>query len=137
MTPMMAGAEREQLTAVRGALLELHKLLLDAERAIYERSHGRISAHDLLQLSLGDPRFAWLHEISGLIVRMDEVLADDASPADGAGLLASTRSLLTPADAATPFARRYDAALQADPSVVLAHGKVMVLAKPRGSQTGA
>ncbi len=112
-------------------------ILLDAERAIYERSHGRISAHDLLQLSLGDPRFAWLHEISTLIVRMDEVLAaDESSPSDAAALLTATRALLAPADTSTPFARRYDTALQADPSVVLAHGKVMVLSRTRGGQPG-
>ena len=40
---------------------------------------GRIpSAGALLQLVIGDPWFAWLQRLSGLIVRIDEMTAPEA-----------------------------------------------------------
>ena len=39
----------------------------------YELDRGRVaSAGHLLQLVINDPWFAWLHALSGLIVRIDE-----------------------------------------------------------------
>ena len=48
------------LKDLRSGLLRLHKVLLDWERSGYERIHGRQSSHDLLQVLLSDPQFAWL-----------------------------------------------------------------------------
>ena len=85
---------RHQLESVRRPLLRLHKALLEAERVGYEREHGRIAnGGALLQLVIGDPWFAWLRPMSGLIVLIDEHLeAKDERPADeGPGLVEQVR----------------------------------------------
>ena len=113
------------MTELRNLLLRLHKTLLDSERASYERDVARIATrHELLNLVLHDPWFAWLHELSELVVLIDETLAakQAATPADAERLLRQARALLKPAEEGDGFARRYFEALQRDPDVVLAHG---------------
>ena len=116
-------AARWRLTDVRRALLRLHKVLLDAERAAYERVHGQVTSGELLQLVINHEQFAWLHAISELIVRMDELLdADEPATTDDAeSLLAEARELLKPSETGSEFGRRYYAALQREPDAVLAH----------------
>ena len=116
-----------RLTELRNRLLRHHKILLESERAHYERDVQRItSRHHLLQLVLADPQFAWLRELSGLIVVIDEALEADPPPAeaDAVRLIAEARALLAPAEHGADFARRYHDALQRDPDVVLAHGDI-------------
>ena len=68
----------EQLQALRDGLLRLHKTLLDSDRVYYERAYGPVgSSGEWLQLVLGHEHFAWLRPFSGLIVRIDEWLAND------------------------------------------------------------
>ena len=56
---------RPQLNGLRDALLNLHKVLVDSERASYEQTMGTIhSPNQLLQLLINDPWFAWLHPLS-------------------------------------------------------------------------
>ena len=115
----------ERLTDLRNALIRLHKALLDSERASYERDIARVtSTGQLLELVLNDPFFAWLHELSELIVIIDETLdADDpASSEDADRLVARSRLLLVPEESGRGFAGRYFEALQRDPDVVVAHG---------------
>jgi hypothetical protein len=124
----MPDLTRPHLTALRNGLLRWHKSLLDAERASYERDVARItSTGQYLQLVLDDPWFAWLREISQFIVIVDETLAqkEPATPADAARLIAKARELLLPSENGSEFARRYDQAMQRDPSAVLAHGQMM------------
>src|SRR5262249_17032822 len=72
-----------RLEALRHALLELHKTLLDAQRVRYEREHGRVeTTGELLDLVLRDASFEWLRGLSALIPRLAE-LAE--SQAQGAG----------------------------------------------------
>jgi len=121
----------EQLTALRNQLLKLHKILLDAERAAYERSHGAVSAGDLLRLLLNDPRFAWLRILSDQVVLIDELL-DAAEPVpteDARKLVAEARKLLKPSELGEEFAQKYQAALQQEPDVVLAHQKLREVLK--------
>src|ERR1700712_4173903 len=67
---------RELLTNLRNLLLEQHKLLLDAERAEYEKANGPIAGPGpFLALVLGDPQFLWLKQISTLVVEIDEALS--------------------------------------------------------------
>ena len=110
---------------LRLGLLRLHKTLLDAERAIYERVYGQVTGGELLQLVIGDEHFAWLHTISELIVRIDEML-DAEEPTAGAAqsLFARARATLIPSEGGDEFGRKYFAALQRDPDAVLAHRKV-------------
>jgi len=116
------------LADLRNGLLKLHKTLLDSERARYERDIQRInSSGQLLSLVLHDPFFACLHELSELIVLIDETLdAEEPATASEAGrLLAQARTLLTPAESGKGFRKEYFEALQRDPDVVIAHGAAM------------
>jgi hypothetical protein len=121
---MMTCAEHQQLTDLRGALVRLHKALLDWERAAYERFHGRVSAGTLLQVMVSDPQFAWLRPVSELIVRIDELLDRDRAGEPGgdvAAIVRDTRAIVQPPGAGHPYARRYHDALQAHPDAVFAH----------------
>ncbi len=117
----------ERLASTRRALLDLHKLLLTRERRAYEREHGPVSAGGLLELAINDSRFAWLHRISEIVVRIDEMLEwrDLWTDADAEWVLAGALALLVPSPSGTDFEQRYDAALQDDPHVVLAHRAVI------------
>lgn len=119
---------RERLTELRNGLMRVHKTLLDSERAVYEREVARIgSPGQLLGLLLHDPWFAWLRELSELVVVIDEML-DAEEPAtifDADRLVTQARTLLSPAEYGSGFGRRYFEALQRDPDVVLAHGRMM------------
>jgi hypothetical protein len=119
----------ERLRGLRRVLLHLHKALLDTERATYEQVMGRVTSGELLQLVISHEQFAWLHAISELIVRIDEMLdADEPVTRDDAELLlAQVRALLKPSETGTDFERRYYAALQREPGAVLAHREVTLI----------
>jgi hypothetical protein len=128
-------AARQSLQELRDALLDLHKTLIDSERAVYETNVGPIhSPHHFLQLLSNDPWFAWLRPVSQLIVAMDEAL--DAREALTSEIVDSLMNesvfLLIPAETGGEFGERYMAALQRDPHVVLAHARV---AKRVGSKS--
>lgn len=118
---------RTKLTELRTRLLALHKALLDDAKTAYELDRGRIATPGaLLQLVIHDPWFAWLHQISELVVRIDEMTAPDAKAAgqDARAVLEQIDRLLLPSETGELFARRYFEALQRQPAVVLAHGDV-------------
>jgi hypothetical protein len=122
---------RQRLTELRNELLRLHKTLLDSESASYDRDIARIrSRGQLLELVLHDPWFAWLHELSELVVLIDEAM-DTKEPAvtasDADRFLAKARELVSPADGGGEFRRHYLEALQRDPNVVMAHSQAMKL----------
>jgi catechol 2,3-dioxygenase len=123
---------RERLRALRLALLQLHKTLLEDTRASYELDRGRIPSNaSLLQLVIHDPWFAWLHSISELIVRIDEAVEPDspATTPDALALIDQVDRLLTASENGETFQRRYFEALQRQPAVVLAHAEVRRLLK--------
>jgi hypothetical protein len=107
-------------TNARAALLELHRLLLDAQRVQAERFDGRMSAAELLQAAAEDLRFSWLTRLSAVIARLDQARADGDDEALAAAL-GEARGLVCPPDAETAFGRRYLQALQDHPEVVFAH----------------
>jgi hypothetical protein len=118
---------RQRLQELRDALLDLHKTLIDSERAVYETKFGPIqSPHHFFQLVSSDPWFAWLRPVSQLIVAMDEALDAEESLTDDSvdALMNESGFLLIPAERGEEFGERYVAALQRDPHVVLAHAKV-------------
>jgi len=124
----MADQTQQRLTALRDGLLRLHKLLMESERAAYERDVERItSAGHYLNLVLNDPWFNWLRELSQFIVLVDETLAqeDPAGVEDANRLIARARALVTPAENGELFGRSYWQAMQRDPGAVLAHGEMM------------
>ena len=132
---------RESLAQVRRTLLDLHKALIERERAAYERGHGAVSPGEMLQLLIRDAAFSWLHPISELIVRVDELISNandrrrptparpamtpDQVSAEAEILMVETRELLTAGDAPGGFRRHYDALLKADPAIVRMHRAVM------------
>ena len=118
----------QRLNAIRRVLLNLHKALLDAERVRYERAHGRVTSGRLLQLAIRDRQFAWLHPLSELVVRIDELVDSEDGPrtADVEALLTEARRLLSPSDPETAFGRRYLESLQEEPAIVLAHREAML-----------
>lgn len=118
-----------RMRELRRGLLRLHKALLDTERAAYEQVYGRVSPGELLQLVINHEQFAWLHSISELVVRIDEMLDADepATTADADALLAQLRALLKPSETGNDFERSYYAALQREPAAVLAHRDVTKL----------
>lgn len=115
---------RRTLTDVRHGLLGLHKALIVAEQLTFERIYGRIdSTGQLLQLVMNDPWFTWLHPLSNLVVRIDELLDDGKSLTvdEVAVLLAEVRGLIRPSELGDGFERSYYEALQRAPEVVMAH----------------
>jgi catechol 2,3-dioxygenase len=123
----LSDARRTQLAELRTRLLNLHKALLDDARAAYEMDRGSVgTSANLLQLVINDPWFAWLHAVSGLVVRIDETLTPDspATDADGIALAEQVENLLTASENGEGFQRRYYEALQRQPAVVLAHAEV-------------
>src|SRR2546430_17475494 len=110
------------LRELRTRLLHLHKTLLEMERADFERVSGRLTSGELLQLVVNHAQFAWLRQISALVVQMDEMLAADerATLGDVQSLLAQA-SLLFTSSTDEVFKEKYQAALQREPAVVLAH----------------
>ncbi|MGH9962253.1 MAG: hypothetical protein ACREBC_34875 [Pyrinomonadaceae bacterium] len=121
-------SEDHQLRELRDALLRLHKSLLDVERADFEKMFGRLTSGELLQLVINHAQFAWLRRISELVAQIDGKLNGDeeAADIDSRELLGQARRLFnSPGD--EDFTTKYQAALQAEPTVVLAHSEVMKL----------
>ncbi len=121
---------RQRLTELRNGLLKLHTVLLNSERALYERDVQRIrSSHQFLDLLLNDPAFAWLRVLSQLVVLIDETLEAKEPPGavEANRLVRQARELLSPADTSGNFEKPYLAALQRDPDVILAHAAALKL----------
>ncbi|MFL9454054.1 MULTISPECIES: hypothetical protein [Nostocales] len=116
----------QRLSLLRGKLLDLHKILLDAERTTYEQVRGRVSRGELLQLLISNEQFAWLRNISMLVVEIDEALNADEpiTLEDAQSLLDSARQLLTPAEDGNTFEKKYYDSLQSEPDVALAHAEI-------------
>lgn len=130
--------EREQihqrLSGLRDSLLNLHKALVDSERVSYEKTVGPISSPShFLQLLTRDAWFAWLQPLSQLIVATDVAL-EEKEPLTMAGveaLLKQTGLLLVASESGEGFSGHYNAALQRDPDVVMAHAEVAKFIGPR------
>ena len=119
---------RRYLRELRTRMLHLHKILLEMERADFERVSGRLNSGELLQLVINHAQFAWLRQISALVVQIDETLDADepVTPDDVQSLLGQTRSLFT-SSADKTFREKYQAALQRSPEAVMAHSEITTL----------
>ena len=132
-TTERANPLRKTLVDVRHGLLGLHKALIVAEQLTFERVYGRIdSTGQLLQLVMNDPWFTWLHPLSNLVVRIDELLDEecDLSVEDVAQLLTEVRGIIRPSELGDGFERSYYEALQRAPEVVMAHCEMKKLLTP-------
>jgi hypothetical protein len=124
----LSGAMLNHLQELRRRLLHLHKTLLEMERADFERDFGRLTSGELLQLVINHAQFAWLRLISALVVQIDEMLnADEPATVNDFQELLSQARLLFNSPADEEFKEKYQAALQRDPAVVMAHSEVIDL----------
>jgi hypothetical protein len=114
---------REKLVALRLALLRLHKTLLEMERREYERVNGHVTAGELFRLVIDHPQFAWLHNISEFVVRLDEALAAEAAvtPQETSSAITLARKMFAPSESGDAFQKKYFDAIQLDPAVVMEH----------------
>ena len=117
---------RQKLVALREALLHLHKSLLDMERRAYEKEHGKVSAGELFRLVVDDPQFAWLHNISEFVVRIDENLAtnEGVTDTDAHVAVSLARKIFAPTESGDGFQKKYFDAIQKDPAVVMEHAQL-------------
>jgi hypothetical protein len=130
---------RELLGNLRDLLLEQHKLLLDRERASYEKINGPIPGPGaFLTLVLSDPHFAWLRQISTLIVEIDEATAPRSQAGQDAAtaLIAQTRELMKPRAQGNDFQYRYYQAVQDSPDVVILQCRLEQLLENSGIRLG-
>jgi hypothetical protein len=110
---------------LRSKLLELHRELVEVDRLMYERVHGRITPADLLDNLLHHPAFVWLRPLSALIAEADATRDPETAEADARAWRNAVRTLLTADPDGAEFQRRYAERLQQSPGVVMAHAAVI------------
>jgi hypothetical protein len=122
-----ASGARTRLVALRDALLQLHKTLVDSERVEYEKTMGPISsANEFLRLLSNDPWFAWLAPLTRTLVNIDESLEGEEPLTEDQmnNFASSVFALLIVDETGHGFGKQYFEALQRDPDVVMAHAAV-------------
>jgi hypothetical protein len=110
---------------------------MEVERENYERAVGRVNtSYKMLHLVMHDPAFAWLHNLSELVVQIDELLDSDqeSREAEAVALLDQARLLLVPSETGDDFQRKYYEALQQSPDVVLTHSEAVKLLGKKPSE---
>jgi hypothetical protein len=119
-------AAREKLIALRLALLKVHKTLLDLERREYERANGKVNVGELFRLVVDHQQFAWLHNISEFVVRVDETLAGEApvKTEDARTAYTLAQKMFAPSESGDAFQKKYFDAIQSDPAVVIDHAEL-------------
>src|SRR5215472_8514418 len=117
---------REKLIGLRLALLRVHKTLLEMERRTYEREHGHVNAGELFRLVVDHQQFAWLHNISEFVVRIDESLAaqEPITPEYTKVAFSLARKMFVPTESGDGFQKKYFDAIQNDPAVVIEHAEL-------------
>ena len=117
---------RQKLVSLRESLLRIHKALLEMERRRYEKEHGVVTTGELFRLVVDDQNFAWLHNISEFVVRIDETLAgeDGVTEEDANSSMSLARKMFAPTENGDSFQKKYFAALQSDPAAVMEHGQL-------------
>lgn len=117
-----AAADRAALDELRGALYRHHGQLVQSARREWEREHGPLSGPgELLQLLLGEPAFAWLRILSGLVAELDTLL--DAPATDPAkAVVARIEGLfLEGSPEGDDFFAHHDAMVRDVPELVFSH----------------
>jgi len=126
---MTAERIRDLLNQLHGALLDLHKGLVDSEKADWEQRRGPVGTPgQFLNMLLNEPAFAWMRPFSGLIVAIDVQLSPKepvelAQLSKEAGqLFGLARNIVRPPEVVES---RYREVLQRDTEVVLLHSRVV------------
>src|ERR1700680_2793298 len=130
---------RQKLVALRVTLLRLHKALLDMERHDYERANGHVSTGELFRLVIDHEQFAWLHNLSEFVVRLDETLSGEEAVSDKEthSAIVLARKMFAPSESGDAFQKRYFDAIQRDPAVVMEHAELARLFANEPSDTSA
>lgn len=117
---------RKTLIELRLALLRVHKSLLEMERREYQKAHGFVNSGQLFRLVVDNPQFAWLHNISEFVVRIDETLsAEEPVTTDyTTGAISLARKMFVPTQSGDAFQKKYYDAIQRDPAVVIDHAEL-------------
>jgi hypothetical protein len=117
---------RQKMVALRVTLLRLHKTLLEMERREYERANGHVSTGELFRLVIDHEQFAWLHNLSEFVVRLDEALAGEepVNDKDTHSAIVMARKMFAPSESGDAFQKRYFDAIQRDPTVVMEHAEL-------------
>lgn len=115
------------LPALRNQFLSLHKLLMNAERAAYE-SEGNVvqSPMQFLQLLMENERFAWLRQLSQLVVTIDEAMEEKPPITTERmdALVGEAKHLLVGSEEPGSFADLYAKARERDAAVAAAHAEI-------------
>ena len=118
------GRHKPALLEAAAALREVHRALVQAVRAAYERDVGPAGGPGRpLRLLTEDPYFAWLHPMSELIVDLDSLLTQELLPPGTVAGVRQEINRLTQAGG-SPFWDNYAPLLQSAPDVVMAHGRL-------------
>src|SRR6266478_25165 len=117
---------REKMVALRVTLLRLHKTLLDMERREYERANGHVTTGELFRLVIDHQQFAWLHNLSEFVVRLDETLSAEEAVTQNEthSAIMLARKMFAPSESGDAFQKRYFDAIQRDPAVVMEHAEL-------------
>ncbi len=116
------------LKTLREHLLQLHKALLDYQKADYEAKHGLISNPNLYyQLVVSHESFGWLKTLSALVVSLDELLeSKDAVPEEKIKqIITYTKNLLTERSSPSAFSINYQTASENSSEVAQLHKQVL------------
>jgi len=96
------------------------------ERREYEREHGYVNTGELFRLVIDHAQFAWLHNISEFVVRIDETLAakEPVTPDYTSNAISLARKMFIPTESGDAFQKTYYDAIQRDPAVVIDHAEL-------------
>lgn len=130
---------RKTLIELRLALLRVHKTLLEMERRDYQKEHGFVNTGELFRLVVDHPQFAWLHNISEFVVRIDEALSakEPVEPEYTASAIALARKMFVPTESGDAFQKKYFDAIQSDPAVVIDHAELARIFASQPADAGA
>ncbi|WP_436876922.1 hypothetical protein [Siccibacter turicensis] len=116
---------RTLLKSLSSVLRKLHKALVDLET---ERFGNPGNAFEHLQLLTTYPQFAWLRQISEMMVEIDERLDDKEEPVNAATVenyrKAIESQLALGPENSSEFHQKYLNALQESTQVAMAHGEL-------------
>lgn len=115
------------LPTLRNQLLSLHKLLMNTERAAYEKEGNVISSPmQFLQLLMEHERFAWLRQLSQLVVTIDEAMEEKPPITKERmdALVGEAKHLLTGSEEPGSFAVRYAEVRKRDATVAAARAEI-------------
>lgn len=120
---------KDTLRSARELLLEIHKILMEMERELYEGIHGPVNSTKFLSMLLQDEDLAWLRRFSGLVAEIDELLMgkEGYSETRASNILNSVRLIAEMQGSDEYFLAKYQYAIQRDPHSAILHGKLRAL----------